>query len=133
MAEPPDENEDRLSLDDINGLLATLSDDISAEPDPTTTAELKNYDDKKKEAELSGLKLDIEQRKEFADKIFKLIVWWLIAIFSVLLLQGFGGRIGWAALSDGVMLALIGGTTANVLGIFAIVANYIFRKPQNPR
>lgn len=35
-------------------------------------------------------------------------------------------------LSDTVLLALIGGTTASVLGLFVIVANYLFNTLKPP-
>ena len=56
-----------------------------------------------------------------------MVVIWLLGIAAFLLLDGF-----WSAynskpfLSDAVILALIGGTTASVLGLFTIVANYLF-------
>lgn len=97
-----------------------------------------------------GMEQDIAARKEYANRIFRLIVGWLIAIFSVLILHGFLSRNDvtfsfrffhwiWPSpvvslsklhfeLSDPVLLALIGGTTASVLGLFVIVANYLFPK-----
>jgi hypothetical protein len=92
---------------------------------------------KKARAELKGLKQDIRARKRYARNIFTLIVCWLIAIFFVLLLQGFSGEkiitlsVSFANLgaktsfqfnlANSVLLALIGGTTANVLGLFIFV------------
>src|SRR5215469_4109853 len=70
----------------------------------------------------------IELRKAFAWDIFYLIVGWLFLVFVVLFLQGFSATICSHAfrLSDTVLLALIGGTTLNVLGIFVIVVRYLF-------
>lgn len=34
-------------------------------------------------------------------------------------------------LADGVLLALIGGTTANVIGLFLVVARYLFPRRNN--
>lgn len=86
----------------------------------------------RKTAEVDGLKLDLRQRKEYANKIFYLIVAWLIVLLGVLLLQGFGKTDDGFSLSDSVLLAFIGGTTVNVLGIFVIVAKYIFRISSSP-
>jgi len=81
----------------------------------------------RKSTELDGLRLDLTQRKEYANKIFSLIVWWLLAVLVVVMLQGIGNAAGWFVLSDSVLSMFIGGTTINVLGIFVIVAKYIFR------
>jgi hypothetical protein len=43
------------------------------------------------------------------------------------MLQGFGSLLGMPfKLSDSIVLAMIGSTTANVLGILYIVAKYLF-------
>jgi hypothetical protein len=100
---------------------------------------------RKAELENVGLEADIAAREKYANRIYALIVGWLIAILIILLLQGFlvkrqitlnfpliGHRIFRTAihfeLSAAVLLALIGGTTASVLGLFVIVANYFFPK-----
>lgn len=93
-------------------------------PDDSAKAEEREIETGKKRAELGGIKQDITARRNYARRIFYLIVWWLIAVFVLLLLQGF--RVIY--LSDSVLLALIGGTTANVLGIFMVVVWYLFPK-----
>lgn len=74
--------------------------------------------------ENENLRQDIGMRKQYANRIFGLIVGWLAAV--LLILVGSGLPCG-LDLSDAVLLALIGGTTATVLGLFVIVANYIFK------
>lgn len=64
-----------------------------------------------------------QQRKEYADRIYQLIVWWLMGIGGVLLLQGLSGEFH---LGENVLLALIGGTTANIVGIFYVVVRFLF-------
>ncbi len=71
----------------------------------------------------------IQSRKDYASKIFKLVVWWLIGLGVVVLLSGW--KIEGFALDRAVLLALIGGTTLNVLGIFTIVTNFLFPKGGN--
>jgi hypothetical protein len=101
---------------------------------PDKTAELeKNELDTDQERETKRLQnvalaQDINLRKDFAWDIFYLIVAWLILVFVVLILQGFAVAISHHEfrLSDSVVLALIGGTTVNVLGIFIIVVRYLF-------
>ena len=122
------------SLDDIEAGFGASDVDI---PDAQTVEEERSLDLARKTSEAEralklgndGLELDLKQRKEYANKIFYLIVVWLVVLLIILLLQGFQGfgkAVGFS-LSDSVLLAFIGGTTINVLGIFVIVAKYIFR------
>ena len=64
------------------------------------------------------------QRRDYAERIFDLMVWWLLGIGGILLLQALSSKFH---LSENVLLGLIGGTTANVLGIFYYVAKFLFR------
>jgi len=52
------------------------------------------------------------------------MVWWLLGIGLVVFLQAMSDEFH---LTENVVLALIGGTTANVLGIFYYVAKFLFR------
>ena len=76
------------------------------------------------QAVAEGAWQDLEERKKYALRIFVLMCCWLGLLFALLFVAG------WAPLgfelSDSVLLALIGGTTANVLGIFVLVARYLF-------
>jgi len=76
-----------------------------------------------------SLRDDISSRKDFAYKLFGLAVAWLFAVYWMVLLNG-GGFVQ-LEISDNVILAMIGSTTVNVLGLFYIVANYLFptKKP----
>jgi hypothetical protein len=101
---------------------------------PDKTAELEKNeletDQERETKRLQNVALaqDIALRKQFAWDIFYLIVAWLILVFVVLGFQGFAVAIldHRFRLSDSVLLALIGGTTVNVLGIFLIVVRYLF-------
>ena len=77
------------------------------------------------QAETYGLLQDIEERKAYASKIFKLICSWIGGVFFILVMSGFQLHF---KLSDSVLIALVGGTTASVIGIFVVVANYLFPK-----
>lgn len=97
------------------------------------------------------LKQDREERQKYARYLFLLICAWLLGIYSIIILSGVGSttvRINLSdlpvaqrleefkpsfQLSDAVLLALIGGTTLNVLGLFVIVANYLFKAPKPPQ
>lgn len=76
--------------------------------------------------ELKQIDEIVKSRKEYANKIFLLVVWWLVCLGAMLLLAGF--KCFGFSLDTKVLLTLIGGTTLNVLGIFTIVANFLFPK-----
>lgn len=95
------------------------------------------------------LKQDRLERQKYAKYLFKLVCAWLLGVYSIIILGGLSAstiridvddiphleRIDGLPkfeLSDTVLLALIGGTTVNVLGLFIIVANYLFPKPKDP-
>jgi len=87
-------------------------------------SESERIDLAKKKEDVRNKKQNRFERKKYANRIFKLIVWWLLFVGGVTVFQGirpFGFE-----LSTPVMLALIGGTTTNVLGIFYFVAKYLF-------
>lgn len=69
----------------------------------------------------------MDERKRYARSFFKLTCLWVAVIVSLLLFQGFGGLIPFK-LSDAVLLAAIGTTTVNIIGILYVVANYLFPK-----
>lgn len=127
-----DEQTDSLDILDvasIPGDITCLPDDSdAAQPDSDTANIYQNQlaDDKhrKNVEELEGLKQDRQQRKEFAVKIYWLIVCWLGGVAILLFLVGWGGC-GFR-LSDAVLVALISGTSANVIGLLAIVILYLF-------
>lgn len=66
------------------------------------------------------------QRKLYAFLLFVLSFLWLAGIFVIL---WFVGK-KWLVFSDAIVIFLIGTTTANVLGLFYIVARWLF--PQKP-
>lgn len=72
-----------------------------------------------------GALQDIVERKNYASKMFWLVIVWLIGILGILILQGF--ELWGFQLDDKVLIALIGGATANIIGIFAIVVRYFYR------
>jgi len=74
-----------------------------------------------------GLRQDRKERRKYAERIFLLIVGWVFAILFIIIFKGFGSYYGFE-LSDKVLITLIGGTTISVLGIFVIVANYLFKQ-----
>jgi hypothetical protein len=108
-----------------------------AEPDGQTDT---LYDDEKKSlendrlraenerlrAEVDDLVQDRGQRKTYSDRLFWLVVCWLVGVGYIVLLHGNQ----WIPfqLSPAVLGTLIGSTTVSVIGLFVIVANYLFPK-----
>jgi len=71
-----------------------------------------------------GLDQDIKERKKYAFRIFLLVAFWITAVLVIIILQGFS--VCGFHLSDSILLAAIGSTTANVIGILIIVIKYLF-------
>lgn len=90
-------------------------------------------DERLKDETLKDRQQDREQRKTYAGKIFILVAGWLAGVFIILLLSGWQHS-AWFPychpfhLSDKVLMTLIGGTSASVIGLMVIVANYLFPK-----
>jgi len=80
---------------------------------------------------LDSYQQDTEERKKYALAFFILSCVWIAVITMILLLQGFGsfwfGKLPFK-LSEPVILATIGSTTVNIIGILFVVANYLFPK-----
>ena len=111
------------------------SEPMATQSDTKAEDESKEYENAGRKAELvkrdlknKQLHQDIEQRRIYAKRLFCLICVWLVAVGLLLVANMFPWPmwgIEWG-LSDPVLLALIGGTTANVLGLFYIVLKYLF-------
>jgi hypothetical protein len=88
-----------------------------------------------KQAQIDRYKLESEEMRDnilrrgnWGNRIFWLLLIWLFSVIGVVVLQGFGA---WHFhLDNSVLLTFIGTTTADVLGLGVIVANYLFKKPQ---
>jgi len=87
--------------------------------------------------ELEGMTQDRGERKSYANKAFRLVCFWIFGVFCLLIVQGFLSRglhfhldclefTITFALPDSVLLAVVSGTTVSVIGIFLVVANYLF-------
>lgn len=80
-----------------------------------------------KREDLVGTKQDREQRKEYAQRIFQLLCYYLVIVAFFIFLSGTESTKFY--LSDSVVITLLGTTTANVIALFAIVPKYLFHKP----
>jgi len=78
--------------------------------------------------ELEDLAQNLKLRRKFARRVFLLTSLWLAVVVVIILLAGFRAtyKSHQFQLADSVLLALIGSTTANILGIFVIVVHYLF-------
>lgn len=72
--------------------------------------------------ELEGRKQDRIQRKGYADKIFVLLCVYLFIVMVLLYFNGFG----LTQLDSSVLIAIVTTSAANVIGIFILVAKYLF-------
>ena len=72
-----------------------------------------------------ALAMDTTHRDKWAKRLFPLCAAWLIAVVAVLVLEGIHA---WGFhLDDSVLIAFIGTTTADVLGLGYIVVKYLFK------
>jgi len=119
-----------LSIDDVPDSQTKLeSAEIVKEALPNIQkAALENIQKEFAKERIRSLSQDIDERKKYAHRIFCLICSWLGICFLLLGLEGFAH---WTqfSLPEGVLMAIIGSTTVDVLGIFYIVTHYLF--PQN--
>ena len=76
-----------------------------------------------------GLADYIKMRRWYGNVILCLTFLWITAVLVVVFMQGYSTN-GFT-LPDSVLMLLLGTTTANVIGLFIIVANYLF--PKNAR
>lgn len=77
-----------------------------------------------KQEELDSLKQDREQRKVFSYVIFGFVCVYMVLVLGAVILDG----ASFIDVSDGVLITLLGTTTIDIIGLFAIVARYLFPK-----
>jgi hypothetical protein len=114
---------DDKNLEKIGAIKATV---------PRLSPSVKLLSDEEKERyslESRGIEQDQNERKKYAHRSFVLCCVWICAIYILLMFAGFGSyRHFHFVLSEHVLLAAIGSTTANLLGVFLIVIRYVFPK-----
>ena len=123
--------------------LERLTLEISRAKPETTTPE-----NKKQALELARLGVDLKEVKESHKRVgeihgmrkwglaalFLLVLGWLGVILLILCLSGYtpsGSDKTVLALSDPVLIALIGSTTVNVVGLFYLAARWLYGQRQN--
>lgn len=85
------------------------------------SAYLQNKIERLKE-DIKDLQQDRDQRKTFSYMIFVFMCVYVVAVFVILFLCGFGKM----TLSDSVLITLLTTALANVIGVFTFVAKYLF-------
>ena len=122
---------------DLNQIAAPSPEQVSKVPDKPTELEAALAQKARLQIENDGLRQNITERKKYAHRIFVMICIWLASVFLILVLEGFGSAGTTLSierttirfnLPSSVILAVVGSTTINVLGIFYIVTNYLFPK-----
>ncbi len=109
--------------------LSKIEEGAPEQPDVKTSLELETLKNAQLETKLKTTELwtgraNLAGRTIFSVGIFGLMFWWLLFVKEVIMLVAKNQ----AHLSDTVLIALITTTTANVLGLWAIVANYLYQK-----
>lgn len=108
---------------------------------------------KAKELGLGDYEDYLSKRKEYIPKLYSFMRRWVVWLFIVLIVSAFdppfgnidavdawwlwypGSLLNWLfsfELSDAVIMALVGGTTANVIGLFYVVARYLYPSDKPP-
>lgn len=80
----------------------------------------------KLEEENKDLRHDRDQRTLFSKLIFGLVTLWLAAVLAIVAVDG--ALVDTFVISETALTTLIGSTTASVLGLFLVVARYLFPK-----
>ncbi len=76
--------------------------------------------------ENEDLRQSIDLRRKHAGTISKLVFWWLGIALSLIVISAFFNYFESPVLSEKVLIALITGTTASVIGLYAIIIKGIF-------
>ena len=77
------------------------------------------------------LKQNIEERRVYAAKVYRLVGWCLAGVAFFVFLQGLPDAS--FQIDDKVLIAIITSATANVIGLFVIIVRYLFRGPEREK
>lgn len=108
--------------EELNNTLKQLS---SAKGDPDEGLSKESLDLLLRNEELSDKRQDRELRKSYALKIFVSVCIFVPIVLLIVIINYFVLHRD-TPISDGVLITLLTTTTADVLGLFAIVARYLF-------
>jgi CHASE2 domain-containing sensor protein len=105
----------------------------SSAPDVATAFEIQKYT--LQSLEIRDRSQNIALRKIFAWCLFAVLIFWLSVVIYIVIASGSSCLIIFSSaiafhLSDSVIIALLTTTTANVIGFFYVVTNYLFPKTE---
>lgn len=131
------------------GTVAVVDDDASldriveviAPPEATEAARVAERDERRwlnsqrelehaeKATLIASYQADVQLRARFAPLVGRVTSSWMAIVVACVLAQGFGGVAGYEfALTNEVMVSLVGGATASILGTFWLVVQNLFPK-----
>jgi hypothetical protein len=132
---------------DLPNLDSIKVDDLPNQPvDSLSYAEEQDYAKQRTKVELEDLQTEVDNRKRYTSILFRFMVAWIVIVLLIVIVTGIkrpepvkyqdaaAASICWYDwivafdLPESVVLALIGGTTANVIGLFFVVARYLFTR-----
>ena len=96
----------------------------SQHPDPDLSLSLDKHKSDLLKQELKEAQDTHKLRLGYTGKIFWLVVAWLVCVLAAVLMSGFS--VGGFSLSDKVIITFITSTTINVVGLFLVVAKWMF-------
>jgi hypothetical protein len=100
--------------------------DAPIEADSRTKEEEADWDRRAKTEQLAEFILLRRLRETFCNRIFWLVVWWLCAVFFLIILDGSLAPWHLFSIPSAVLIALISGTTINLIGVLIVVMRYLF-------
>lgn len=119
---------------ELNAITANELSKVSNKADSKTEGEERDAERERLRSDRADSHQNRRERKKYAHRIFVLISSWAGALVLILLLQGFGQLEHFRfSISQPVLLAFIGSTTVEVLGLFYIVTHYLFPTSKSGR
>lgn len=117
-----------LNLDDIKAPeLPGVDSDIYS---GSVEEEERDYEKEHQKISVREHEQQVTDRGKYTLRLFKLMISWIIIVLIIVISTGLEFPLlpRWVSfdLPDSVLLALIGGTTANVIGLFYVVAKHLF-------
>lgn len=117
--------------------LDAIRDDVPSTDDSNVSQEMRDFEVyaanerlgmERHSAKITGSERlqNIEARRAYARGIFVLLCVWLTVVVATVI--GSGHEDCPVKLPDAVLIALISGVSASVVGLFAVVAGYLFPK-----
>ncbi len=113
------------SLFDLDVPVGKLDSNPDGNPDTTDKNVLEEQDAELQKVRIARLKENTEHRRNLVGWVKELIPAYLVCVLAVVFLSGF--ECFPLAVSDTVLVALLSTTTANVLGLAAIVLRGLFK------